>query len=518
MTFETAKLTSQATSLSNSRYWKYFAVSTFYHLFILILVFIQQEGGIYHGGIGEFFGKFYKSGYIVETDSAMGSILTRPTSLTLIAVILTFLIVFYRASIIFRRFTLIPTLIYAISTTLLWQQATSNFLVMYMNMFYLSSLFFYWMKYGELLSFFENRLILFTFKRSLAIIPLFIAISLFTFVGTNYIGDPIAIATANIKYGRDKVIATLLLQFGLVDGSGNRLPIWRRYLTWIYEFIHGNLGNSYVNGNPVTENISLYMWETLKMQVLALIIAFALSLVVGILAAYYHRTPLDSAVSAFALLGLSMPIFVSGLLSIMIFGGLGLNWFPNAGAHGLGFTLAAQCESCYLKPEEYFSQNFSNNWASISFWTTLLQIWWVYTKDSLMHLALPVLTLTFASMATFSRLTRSTMLEVMRQDYILAARANGLSEFTVVGKHALRNVILPLVTFVGISIGFLLAGAPITETIFTWPGLGQYFLRALGGLDIPVLMALTMIITIMILFANLIVDVAYTFIDPRITL
>ncbi len=121
-------------------------------------------------------------------------------------------------------------------------------------------------------------------------------------------------------------------------------------------------------------------------------------------------------------------------------------------------------------------------------------------------------------MAVFSRLTRGTMLEVMRQDYILAARANGLTEYQIVRRHALKNVLLPLVTFLGISIGTLLVGAPITETIFTYPGLGAFFITALVTNDVPIIMALTMIITLMILFANLMADIAYTQLDPRISL
>ncbi|OLS20979.1 MAG: hypothetical protein HeimC2_35100, partial [Candidatus Heimdallarchaeota archaeon LC_2] len=477
---------------------------------------IQYEGGIYDGGVSEFFGEFFKNGYLSEGDrqSYVNNILT----LGLVAVSMIFLAIFFRENQFLNRFMIIPTLIYGYTSTILLQRATNNYIIMFINIFYITGLFFYWMKYGEFVSFFENRLIIFTLKRSLAIIPLFLAISIFTFFGINFIGNPVALATGRIRVGKQEKIKILLIQYGFTDSSGNEIAVWRRYIIWINDFIHGDLGRSFQNGAPVTDNINRFLWETLKMQALALIIAFILSVIVGIIAAYYHRSTIDTAISAFALLGLSMPIFVTAILAILIFGGFGLDWFPVAGAHGLDFELAQQCEFCDQKPGNYFTNNFSDDWATISFWTTSFEIWWVYTRDSLNHLVLPVLTLTFASMATFSRLTRSTMLEVMRQDYILAARANGLSEFTVVGKHALRNVLLPLVTFLGISVGFLLAGAPITETVFSWPGMGFYFLTALSTLDIPILMALTMIITLMILFANLIVDVAYTFLDPRISL
>ncbi|MCH8907677.1 MAG: ABC transporter permease [Candidatus Heimdallarchaeota archaeon] len=349
---------------------------------------------------------------------------------------------------------------------------------------------------------------------------MFIAISLFTFVAINLIGNPVELATARVQFAKDTVQATLLRQYGLTDSQGREIPVWKRYLNWIYDFIHGDMGQSYEKfPSEVTDNLGNFLWETLKMQVLALVLAFTISVVIGILAAYFHKTPADSIISAVALLGLSMPIFVSGILAIIIFTGTGLQWFPAAGAHSLPQLLVADgCLDCARPPDVIWDAEVSTNWTDPAWWSMFVNVWWIYSKDSVRHIVLPVATLTFATMATFARLTRSTMLEIMRQDYILAARANGLSEYTIVRKHALKNVLLPLVTFLGLSIGGLLIGAPITETVFSFPGLGNYFLASLVVLDVPIIMALTMIITLMILFSNLAADIAYTYLDPRIAL
>jgi ABC-type dipeptide/oligopeptide/nickel transport system permease component len=171
-----------------------------------------------------------------------------------------------------------------------------------------------------------------------------------------------------------------------------------------------------------------------------------------------------------------------GIIGILIFSYV-LGWFPPFGAH----TLLA---------ERYFLGN--------------------YTMDELWHLALPTAVLTFATIAPVVLLVRSSMLEILRQDFILAARAGGLSERTVIYKHALRNALIPVVTYVGLYFGGMLAGSPITETVFNWPGVGRLYVEATTKLDFPLIMGITVFITLMTLFANLITDLTYAYIDPRI--
>ncbi len=516
MEYQTADTSSTIAPVKPNNYRKFFAISLVIELVLILLAFIRIEGGIWSGGISKFFSNL-GSGYFDDGDRL--NILIRSTVFAILTLITISVGLYYHGKELTGKIPIFFTIIFGYSLTASVNLATRNFIFMYFTITFISALYWYWLRFDEVRTFFDNRIIIFALRRSLAILPLFLAISLFTYFALNYIGDPVKIAVARIRVGRREIEKVLLRRYGLVDDQGNRIPVWRRYLSWLYDFFHGDMGISYESNSPVENNITNLLWETLKMQVIALILAFVLSVVIGILAAYYHKTAADSMISAIALLGLSMPIFVSGILAILIFGGIGLNWFPTAGAHTIPELLVRDgCQECIRSPDEIFSEDFNDNYADFGWWKMYLNVWWVYTGDTIMHLALPVLTLTFATMATFARLTRSTMLEVMKQDYILAARANGLSETQIVTKHALKNVLLPLVTFLGISVGFLLAGAPITESVFSWPGLGNFFLSALTTLDMPIIMALTMIITLMILFANLMADIAYTFLDPRVTL
>lgn len=400
--------------------------------------------------------------------------------------------------------------------------ASRNLLGIYFSLTFLPLFIWYWLHNGEILSLFGNNIFVFTVRRHIAIIPMFIAISWFTFFLLNQLVDPVdlLLGIRQVRFGKDQLEAAIRIQYGLVDPeTGREYTFWERYVRYLNGFIHGDLGLTYSEGVPVTENIGNLLWTTLSMQIPALVISFFLSVTIGILAAYFHQTPLDSAVSSLALLGLSMPIFVSGILAIIIFSGTGLDWFPFGGARSLDHQLSAKCDPCGNTPNTLWELLWKDgNFTNIGLWSDFIQVSWVYTADLIWHLVLPVLTLTFATMATFSRLTRGSMLEVLREDYILAARANGLSERNIVVRHALPNVMLPITTFLGLSIGGILAGAPITETVFNWPGLGVEYVAAVGILDGPVIVGLTMIITLMILLANMLTDIAYTRLDPRITL
>jgi peptide/nickel transport system permease protein len=193
---------------------------------------------------------------------------------------------------------------------------------------------------------------------------------------------------------------------------------------------------------------------------------------------------MDMSVTTFSMLGISMPVFFTGLLALLVFAYI-LPWFPGGGYVSGGSSPLL----------------FGN-----------------YFIDHLWHLTLPMLILTFADMATVVMLVRSSMLEVLRQDYVLAASASGLSEGTVVYRHALRNALIPVVTYIGLYLGGMLAGAPVTETVFNWPGLGRLFVSATSDLDFPIIQAVTMVITLMTLAANLATDILYAYIDPRIRL
>jgi ABC-type dipeptide/oligopeptide/nickel transport system permease component len=263
-------------------------------------------------------------------------------------------------------------------------------------------------------------------------------------------------------------------------------PLYYQFFLYVWNLLHGNLGNAYQirGGTAVSTLIGNYAWETFKLQLAALFFSLLIAIPVGVMSARKQYSKLDVTVTTTSLVGTCIPIFYIGIVAILIFSYY-LGWFPPFGAH----TLLA---------ERY---PFGS-----------------YTLDELWHMFLPTVVLTFAELAPIVLLVRSSMLEILRQDYVLAARAGGLSERTVVYKHALRNALIPVVTYVGLYFGAMLAGAPITETVFNWPGVGRLYVEATSKLDFPVIMGITVFITIMVLIANLITDITYAYIDPRIRL
>jgi peptide/nickel transport system permease protein len=317
-------------------------------------------------------------------------------------------------------------------------------------------------------------------RRLLYLIPLFFGILILVFAATRMAGDPVKLMTALNPYITAEARQRLTEYYGLDK------PLYYQFFVYLWDLLHGDLGNAYAirGGTAVTTLIGQYTWETFKLQLAALFLSLLIAIPVGIISARKQYSKLDVSVTTTSLLGTCIPVFYMGIIAIIIFAYY-LGLFPPAGAHTL------------------FSERypFGN-----------------YTLDELWHMALPTAVLTFATLAPVVLLVRSSMLEVLRQDYILAARASGLSERTVVYKHALRNALIPVVTYVGLYFGGMLAGAPITETVFNWPGVGRLFVEATRKLDFPVVMGITVFITLMTLVANLITDITYAYIDPRIRL
>ena len=413
------------------------------------------------------------------------------------------------------------TIVFVSATVISILFSTTNLVYAFVAVIFLPPLLWHLMHTGEILSFFGNRLTVFVIRRLLALVPMILTISILTFVLLETF-DIIPIILGRNPFGDAEQAKSLLIKLELVDSQGNMIPVGFRFIRWLDGFIHADLGDSFISLNPISDNIGFFLWETVKIQAISLFLAFVVSVVIGILAAYYQKSVVDGGVSAVALVGLSMPIFVTGILAILIFSGGGFGWFPGGKAHAEAHTFGPVCANtmfdCLQKPEDFFFQYSGTNGGDFTFWVTFFNLYIAYTSDSILHMVLPVLVLTFASMALFARLTRGEMLDVLLQDYIVAARANGLSEYAIIRKHALKNLMLPLITFLGLNIAFVLGGAPLTETVFSWPGLGIYFVRALTTFDIPAIQALTVIIALMVLIGNLVVDIIYTYIDPRITL
>jgi ABC-type dipeptide/oligopeptide/nickel transport system permease component len=310
-------------------------------------------------------------------------------------------------------------------------------------------------------------------------VPLLIGISIISFVTMYAAGDPITIITM----GRPTITESQRQAIRIYYGLDKPIPV--QYVTWLLNIIQGNFGKSFTyGGQSVGVLISQWFWPTVELQVISIILSVALSIPIGIISAKNQYSKKDIAVTSIALFGVSMPTFWLGVIMIIIFS-YSLGLLPSAGAVG----------SPYL-------------WPVLGIANHLL--------DRLAHLIMPVFVLTYVSLAQNVRLVRANMLEVLRSDYILAARASGLSERLVLYKHALRNTITPIITYLGLSLGAVVGGAPMTEYVFNWPGLGRRFVDAATNLDFPVIMGITMIITLMTLIANLIVDISYAFIDPRI--
>ena len=313
-------------------------------------------------------------------------------------------------------------------------------------------------------------------RRILFAIPVFIAVSIITFLVTNAAGNPVDIVRFGIRNITPAQLEALRQFFHVNE------PLYIRYFLWLSDFLRGNMGDSLLTGSVASKSVP-WVWTTLYLQIAALALSLLVGIPVGIYSAKHQYSKSDVAVTTTAIFGVSMPPFWLGIMGIIVFS-LYLRLLPAAGAI-----------SAY---PPYWGGNL--------------------LFDQIAHLILPVSVLTFVQLAGIARLIRANMLETLRQDFILAARASGLKEASITYRHALKNAITPIVTVVGLSFGSLLAGAPALETTFTWPGLGYAFVTAATLLDLPVVQAITMIITIMVLIANLLTDLVYATLDPRVRL
>jgi peptide/nickel transport system permease protein len=254
-------------------------------------------------------------------------------------------------------------------------------------------------------------------------------------------------------------------------------PFLTRYGYWLRETLQGNLGLRSKTFEPVTDAISARVGATLLLMGTAMTIGTILGIGFGMLAAVRQYSILDGLLTIFAFLGISMPVYLTGLLGLYIFA-LRFDWFPAGG---------------YSTPGQPFS-----------------------ITDRLEHLVLPATIIAINYIAQVMRYTRSAMLEVLGQDYVRTARAKGLNDRIVISRHALRNALLPIVTIIGAYIPNLLGGAIFIESIFGWPGLGRLLLDGVESRDFPLIMGLTFVLAIVILVTNIVTDVAYALVDPRI--
>jgi len=299
-------------------------------------------------------------------------------------------------------------------------------------------------------------------RRLVALLPVLFGISLLVFVlNAVALGDP---ARAMLgQRGDPELIAQIRKEYALDR------PLWVQYATWMGRLVQGNLGRSYHQQRPVGDVIVERFPATFRLAVAATAIAVAAGLGMGIAAALRPGSPLDHLLMGAAVIGISTPVFWLGLMLSLLFA-VWLGWLPVSG----------------------------------------------YGDGALANLVLPALALGALHTGTIARMTRSSLLEVVRQDYVQTARAKGLGEVTVIGKHALKNALIPVVTVIGIGLADLLVGAPLTETVFAWPGLGRMLVAAVGQRDLPVVMGAVLVFAVIYVVGSLLVDLAYLVIDPRI--
>lgn len=303
------------------------------------------------------------------------------------------------------------------------------------------------------------------FKRILMLVPVIIGVSLLVFFIINLSpGDPAEIILGN--EATQEQINQLREEMGLNE------PLVVRYFGYMSGFIKGDLGNSYRNNLPIKDIVAEKLSNTGILALSATAMAIAVGLPLGILSAKKQNSYIDNFSMVFALLGQSAPSFWQGLLLVLIFS-LGLGWLPSSGM-GEGFL------------------------------------------PMLKSLILPALTAGTGTLAVITRTTRSSILEVMRQDYIDTARSKGITESKVTNKHMLRNALIPIVTVIGLQFGVLLGGSVTTETVFAWPGLGKFVVDSIRMKDTPAVMGSIITLCILVSVVNLIVDILYAYIDPRI--
>jgi peptide/nickel transport system permease protein len=325
-------------------------------------------------------------------------------------------------------------------------------------------------------------------RRFLTIIPVLIGVSMLVFGLMRLIpGDPAVVMLGD--RATPESVARIRTQLGLDK------PIYEQYFIYMSRVLHGDLGTSVLRGEPVMQEIARRFPATIELSLAALLVALVVGILAGIISAARRGSWFDSLSMLVALTGVSMPIFWLGLVLTLLFA-VALHWFPTGG------RLDVQTDFTPI--------------TNLLVLDSLLRGDLRVTAQALRHLALPALAMATIPMASIARMTRSTMLEVLSQDYIRTARAKGLRETAVVIGHALRNAMLPITTVVGLQMGSMLGGAILTETVFSWPGIGRWIVDAIYARDYPIVQGVTLLTAAIFVLVNLTVDVLYAIFDPRI--
>ncbi|WP_026268134.1 nickel ABC transporter permease [Micromonospora sp. CNB394] len=307
-----------------------------------------------------------------------------------------------------------------------------------------------------------------TLTRLLSVIPVLFGISVISFLVIRMIPGDVISSIMGQDFGDPAIEAEMRRYFGL------DMPVYEQFLRWLGALVQGDFGTSMRSGQPVLEEIMQRLPSTLLLAVSALLVSILISIPLGVLSATRRNGLLDATTRVGSLVGLSLPNFWLGILLVYVFS-VSLGWLPSQGAgEGGGFG------------------------------------------ETLKHLVLPAVTLGSSLAAISMRMTRSSMLEVLNQDYVRTARAKGLHERVVMARHALRNSLIPVVTVLGIQAGALLGGTVIVEQVFAWPGLGTMVIRGISQRDYPVVQGTLLFLAFFYVVVNFLVDLIYTYLDPRL--
>lgn len=332
-------------------------------------------------------------------------------------------------------------------------------------------------------------MIRFLFWRALFLVPTLIGITLVSFGFIRLLpGDPVTLMAGERSMTPERHAELMHL-------LGFDRPIWEQYLSYVWNLLQGDLGISLKTKMPVLQEFLALFPATVELSLSAMLFAVVLGVPAGVIAAVRRGSFYDQTVMGTALVGYSMPIFWWGLLLIILFS-VTLQWTPVSGRIGLVYFFPPV--TGFMLIDSLIS---GQKGAFVS---------------AVRHLILPTVVLGTIPLAVIARQTRSAMLEVLGEDYVRTARAKGLSPFRVVGLHALRNAMIPVITTIGLQVGVLLAGAILTETIFSWPGIGKWMIDSIARRDYPVVQGGLLLIASVVMIVNLIVDLLYGLTDPRI--
>ncbi|MBP7301917.1 MAG: ABC transporter permease subunit [Brachymonas sp.] len=333
------------------------------------------------------------------------------------------------------------------------------------------------------------------FRRLLILVPSFLGLTLVTFTLIRLIpGDPVEVMMGERNLDPAMHAAAL-------ERLGLNKPLYAQYFDYVTSLLQGNLGMSVVSQRSVWEEFKALFPATLELALVAMLIASVLGLIVGMIAAMRRGSVFDHGVMGVSLTGYSMPIFWWGLLLIMLFS-VKLGWTPVSGRIDLLYDV--QPHTGFMLIDAWLAERADPG---------MNQGAWI---NAVKHLILPAVVLATIPLAVIARMTRSSMLEVLREDYVRTARAKGLSPLRVVVVHTLRNALIPVLTVIGLQVGTLMGGAVLTETIFSWPGIGKWLIDAISRRDYSVVQNGILLVALLVILTNFVVDILYGVVNPRI--